>query len=260
MTMVFRTLLASILLLLTGLPPASAAQLSVFAASSLTGALGEITKSFEARNPGEQIILNFAGSQTLATQIEQGAPADLFISADLAVMQRLQTAGLVEKPRPLLRNRLVLAARAALSPALTQLEDLGRPNLLLAIGNPQVPIGRYTRQLFSDLAEDSGYGAELVTRINRNIVSEENRVKAIVAKLLLGEADAGIVYQSDLAASSAARLTAIPLPEKHSILVVYPVARVQGAQTGTERFADYLFSSAAQSVFAQHGFAQGGEE
>ncbi len=168
MTLTYRTLLASLLLLLIGLPPAKAEQLVVVAASSLTGAPGELAESDQAQNPGEQILLNFAGSLTLPTRIEQGAPANLSSSADLAVTQRLENRGLEEKSRPLFPDRLVLAARADLSSELTQLKDLVRPNLFLA--------------------------------------------------------------------------------------------KVKGAGPGSDRFARYLFSLAAQKVFAQHGFVPGGEE
>lgn len=256
-----RTLFSSILLLLLfGTPPASGAELSVFAASSLTEALRELARVYQTEHPGERLLLNFAGSQTLATQIEQGAPVDLFVSADPQAMERLQNQGLVDNPRPLLRNRLVLAARPDLKPQLTTLEDLARPNLLLTVGNHRVPVGRYTRQLFNGLAEDSGYGAALVKKIGGNIVSEENRVKAIVAKLLLGETDAGIVYRSDLASGNASRLTAIPLPKEHNPQAVYPLAKLRGAKAGVDRFVDFLFNSTAQHVFARYGFSPGGTE
>jgi len=125
------------------------------------------------------------------------------------------------------------------------------------IGNPQVPVGRYTRQLFAGLADDPAYGPALVQAIERNIVSEENRVKAIVAKLLLGEADAGIVYQSDLTPAVRDRLSVIPLPERHNPKAHYPLALVSGHQPDAEEFAAFLFSPAAQAIFSRHGFLPG---
>jgi molybdate transport system substrate-binding protein len=245
------------LLILFSAVSASAAELSVFAASSLTEALQELARVYQAQHPDTRISLNFAGSQTLATQIEQGAPADLMLAADPEVIERLQRSGLVDQTRLLLRNRLVLAVRQGLQPELTALAGLGRPGLLLAIGNRQVPVGRYTRQLLAELAADPAYGPELVAQIEANIVSEENRVKAIVAKLLLGEADAGIVYQSDLSAAKAAHLNALPLPKEHNPQARYLLAQLRGSQTRSAEFMAFLLSPAAQQCFTRHGFLPG---
>lgn len=250
--------LLPILLLVFGCSSAYATTLTIFAASSLSEALRDIARSYESGHPTEQLLLNFAGSQTLATQIEQGAPADLFISANRAVMKRLKNQDLVENSQALLSNRLVLAARRDLQPALTGIKQLARPDLLLAIGNPQVPVGGYTRQLFAELAADPTYGQKLVNRIEANVVSEENRVKAIVAKLLLGEVDAGIVYQSDLAVGKARQLNAVPLPVEHNPLAVYPLATVRGGRTA-ESFVAFLHGGWARRIFARYGFSLLGE-
>lgn len=246
-------------LLLTSLATSLCAQeISVFAASSLTSALREISQTYEQQTPDTTILLNFAGSQTLAMQIEQGANADLFISANLQVMARLKNNHLVENPRPLLLNRLILAMRSDISKHEKKLTELARPNLLLAIGNQQVPIGRYTRQLFSNLATDPAYGAAFVARVEANIVSEENKVKAIVAKLLLGEVDAGVVYKSDLATSTTKQLTAIALPQKHNPQAHYPLAKVKHSGPAIDPFISFLYSPAAQQIFVRHGFTCAG--
>jgi molybdate transport system substrate-binding protein len=249
--------LIPLLVLLGSLAPAFAGELSVFAASSLTEALQEAARTYQFRHPETQISLNFAGSQTLAAQIERGAPADLLIAADPEVMTRLQHAGMVESPRRLLRNRLALAVRSDHQPPLQTLADLGRPGLLLVIGNPQVPVGRYTRQLLAGLDYDPDYGPVLVQALEKNIVSEENRVKAIVAKLLLGEADAGFVYQSDLSAATRDRLSVIPLPDRYNPEASYPLAKLHGAGPAADDFGAFLFSPAAQAIFARHGFLPG---
>jgi molybdate transport system substrate-binding protein len=254
-----RTLLISIVLL-SAASVASGTEISIFAASSLTEAVGEIARAYETRNPGVEAVLNFAGSQTLATQIEQGAPADLFIPADWQAMNRLRNQNLVEKPKRLLSNRLILAVRADQHPPLAKFTDLARPGLLLTIGNQQVPIGRYTRQLFTGLAADPDYGPELISKIENNIVSEENRAKAIVAKLLLGEADAGILYRSDLASDPADQLTTIAIPEKHNPRASYPLAKVKGGVSEANDFIDFLFNSTAEKIFRRYGFLQGIEK
>lgn len=251
-------LLPSIILLLIILPPrAQATELSVFAASSMTEVLQEVAQTYQAKYPADNVGLHFAGSQALATQIEHGAPADLFIAANTSVMERLTTKGLVTNPQPLVHNRLVLAAQPEFSAQLASIKDLSRHGLLLAIGNRQVPIGKYTRQLFSSLSSDPEYGAELIKKIENNIVSEENKVKAIVAKLILGEIDAGILYQSDLSAEAARKLIAIPLPEQHNPLAIYPVAITTNKKADCNKFLAFLFSPEAQQIFYRHGFLSG---
>lgn len=249
-----RTLLPAFLILLCCSLPAKAVELSIFAASSLTEVLTEVARNYEKQYPEDQMLLNFAGSQTLAMQIEQGAPADLFVSANRTVMNRLQNNALVSDVQPLLSNRLALAVRADLRPPLKSIADLARPNLLLVIGNPQVPIGHYTHQLLTGLATDAAFGPELVTRIKKNIVSEESRVKAIVAKLLLGEADAGFVYLSDITSN---KLSTVPLPEKLNPRVIYPLAKVRGGAVASDRFYNFLQTSATADIFRHHGFLTG---
>ncbi len=256
--MLIRSLLS--LLLLTSLSwplPASSAELSVFAASSLSESLREVLHRYQTEQPDQQVHLHFAGSQTLATQIEQGAPADLFISANQLVMQRLEQQGLVAPPVPLLGNRLIIAVRSDLPAPLQQLSDLARPGLLLAIGNPQVPVGFYTRQFFSRLANDPHFGTELIQQIEANVISQESRVKAIIAKLLLGEVDAGIVYQSDLNSASGTQLKAMALPEQHNPQASYPLAKVRGAAAEADQLLAFLRSEQALQVFLRHGFSPG---
>jgi molybdate transport system substrate-binding protein len=256
--MVLIRFLFTLLLLLLLCLSASAAELSVFAASSLMEPLRELADSYESAHPDMRILLNFSGSQTLATQIELGAPADLFISADHSVMERLQKLQLVESPHSLLSNQLALAVRQDLRPRVSSYQDLARPGLLLAIGNSQVPVGRYTRQLLSGLAADPSCGPGLVEKIKVNVVSEENQVKAILTKLLLGEADAGVVYRSDLTGSAARRLAEIQLPEKHLPHISYPLARVRGGAAQTEMFINYLFGKQAREIFTRYGLRQEG--
>lgn len=237
---------------------AHSAALSVFAASSLTGALTEIAQSYEARSPQHSVVLHFAGSQLLATQIRQGAPADLFISANDAAMRTLTDAERVETPLLLARNQLSIAFVAQLDPPLRSLRDLARPGLILAIGNPQVPIGRYTREFFKRLAQNSADGPQIVSAIRQNVVTQENQVKAIVAKLLLGEVDAGIVYQSDLYGTP---LASLGLPQEFNPQARYPAAVVRNGQTEEARnFLDFLRSTEGQKILTHYGLLTATEE
>jgi molybdate transport system substrate-binding protein len=240
-----------IIVIVVGIAPTTAGELSVFAASSLTAALKEIAKNYQSEYPDEQVLMNFSGSQALATQIEQGVPADLFLSANQKAVTRLQSKGLVEDFRPFLHNRLLLVTRNDLQPPMTRIEDLGRSELLVIIGNKQVPVGNYTRQLLSNLAGDPDYGPVMIENIKNNVVSEENKAKAIVAKLLIGEADAGIAYQSDFVPD---RLTAVSLPEKHNPLATYFLAKVTEVENQADRFIALLASTEATKIFARYGF------
>lgn len=234
-----------------------ATELSIFAASSLTEVLREVVQTYQINHPDEKISLHFAGSQALATQIEQGAPADLYIAADIAAMTRLHANGFVENPRTLLHNKLVLAVQPEFRTQLSTLKDLAQQDLLLVIGNRHVPIGKYTRQLFQNLAGDPEFGAPLIKDIEQQIVSEENMVKAIITKLLLGEVDAGIVYQSDLFAENTNKLIAIRLPEQHNPVATYPVAKTTEARGDSQSFLTFLFGNKARQIFTARGFLMG---
>lgn len=252
-----KALLAASAFLLCGSLPATAVELSVFAASSLTEAMTAVAERYQRQHPEDRIQLNFAGSQTLAMQIEQGAPAELFISASRNVMSRVSKSGLVAEIQPLLGNRLVVATRSDLQPPLKSMHDLTRPGLLLVIGNPQVPVGAYTRQLLTNLAASPAHGTTLVSRIKDNIVSEEGRVKAIIAKLLLGEADAGIAYQSDLKNS---KLRSVEIPEHLNPRASYLLAKVRQTTNRSARFYAFLSSTEATEIFRSYGFLAGDEQ
>lgn len=233
-----------------------AAELSIFAASSLSEGLKEAAEAYRHQQPQTHILLHFAGSQAIAAQIKQGAPADLFISANNRAMAGLSEAGLVEPPRLIARNRLVVATAAGLDSGVESLHDLTRPGLLLAVGNPQVPIGRYTRQLFERLALRPEYGKEMVAALGRNIVSQENQVKAIVAKLLIDEVDAGIVYQSDLRGTP---LGSLPLPEEINPQASYPAAVVrEGSRREARKFLNFLLGAQGQQILTSNGFQSAG--
>jgi molybdate transport system substrate-binding protein len=183
---------------------------TVYAASSLTGVLPRISPA--AR-------FQFAGSNQLALQIRQGAPADVFASASPIYTQELYGAGLVEKPRLFATNSLVLAVPRSNPAKIRTVQDLAkRPKLRLVVAGAKVPIGLYTREVLKRLG---------LLRVLRKAVSQEPDVKGIVGKLALGEADAGFVYATDVRAASS-RLIAIPLPRRSQPTVRYEVAVVRG--------------------------------
>ncbi len=247
-----------VILLLIASGTAASAELTVFAASSLREPFIAIGELFEKRH-GEEVVFNFAGSQTLKTQIEFGAPADLYAAANPMIIRPLVEKGLVGDVRYFAGNRLVLLL-AGNRPPLRQLSELTADNLQIALGNSAVPIGQYTLRLLENLAGDPAFGAELVAGIRRNVRTEESSVKAIVAKVLLGEVDAGFVYASDLVDGVRAKTAHLELPAAHNPFVRYPAAVVSGSQhaTAAQRFLDLLLAPAGQQILHRHGFLPAG--
>ena len=245
--------------------------ITVFAAASLAGAFEEISEAYQASNPGNDVILNFDGSQRLRTQLEHGANADVFASADWAQMDALRQKGLLSgSPANFASNRLVLMVTTSggetapdpTGPPEQDLEDafaaelrrLARPGKKIVLGQPQVPIGRYSEELMEKLEEDPSLGRELVEGINANVVSREASVRGVAQKVALGEADGGITYATDAAFEYASRgIRVMELPESLMVEALYPVAPLTTREPATG-FIDFLLSDQGQDILRRHGF------
>jgi molybdate transport system substrate-binding protein len=196
--------------------------LTVFAAASLRDAFGSLGAAFERQHPGAKVQFNFAGSQELRTQIENGAPADVFASADEKHMTAVRKAGVVDAPKPFATNAPVVVVPADNPAEVASLEDL--PNVKrLVIGTPEVPIGAYTLQIL-DKAK-SQYGADFAARVQAKVVSRELNVRQVLTKVSLGEADAGIVYRTD-ARGAGDKVKVIEIPAELNVVAEYPIATV----------------------------------
>jgi len=239
--------------------PVAAEELMVFAAASLGEVFSELRLEFEALNPGLKVICNFAGSQMLAAQIQRGAQADLFAAANEEVMRPLQKRQEILPPVFFAGNELIMIVAPAAVDIIPEFSAAAEPGRLLAIGTPQVPIGAYTRQFLGSLEQDPAFDSSFVSRFRRNVVSEETNVKAIVAKVALGEVDAGIVYRTDLTPRLARQVLPLPLPASHLPAVRYPLAalRQSAHPEAGARFIDFLFSPAGREVLLRHGFTPG---
>ena len=244
-------------------PPAATAtsapasqKLTVFAAASLTQAFGDIGKSFEAANPGVTVTFNFAGSQTLVTQIQQGAPADIFASASGTNMDTLVTGGFVAKAatQKFLTNILVVILPPANPANVQTLQDLAKPGLKVVLGDVTVPAGKYARQILDNMSKDPTYGTDFITKVLANVVSNETDVKQVVAKVQLGEADAGIVYVSD--AIAVPTLKTIEIPANLNVIATYPIAPlIKSANPAlAAHFITYVLSSDGQATLKKWGF------
>jgi molybdate transport system substrate-binding protein len=242
----------------TGTPPATPEpkELVVLAAASLTDVFTEAGRRFPQLpgNAGARVIASFGASSQLRLQLEQGAPADLFASADTAQMELAQKAGVLQgEPVIFASNRLVvLVAKAA---PVTSLADLGKTGIKLVTTPKEVPVGAYTRQVLQKLAADPRYGAGFDQRVLANVVSEEPDVRQVVAKVQLGEADAGIVYATD-AAAAAAEVRVLDIPDPFNVVATYPIAGVRQARAPqlAQRFIAYLRSPDGQRLLQQYGF------
>lgn len=243
----------------TGTPPPTPEpkELVVLAAASLTDAFTEAGRRFPQLpgNAGVRVTASFAASSQLRLQLEQGAPADLFASADTTQMELAQKAGVLQgEPVIFASNRLVvLVAKGASISALT---DLARPGVKLVTTPKEVPVGAYTRQALQKLAADPRYGTGFDQRVLANVVSEESDVRQVVAKVQLGEADAGIVYATDAAAAVAAEVRVLDIPDPFNVVATYPIAVVRQARAPhlAQRFVAYLRSPDGQRLLQQYGF------
>jgi molybdate transport system substrate-binding protein len=217
------------------------AELKVFAAASLTAAFGDLGRRFTAANGGTRVVFNFAGSQALATQIRQGAPADVFASADLASMDRVKD--LVGTPRSFAGNRLQIVVEQGNPRDVEGLRDLASGDLKVVLAAPQVPAGRYAAEVLAKA------GVEV------RPVSEEDNVKAVVTKVSLGEADAGIVYVTDVTAGGD-RVEGVAIPEDQNLVAAYPIATVKGRGSAgqAQAFMDLVLSAEGRRVLGAHGF------
>ena len=236
-------------------PPKS---LTVFAAASLTESFGEIGQQFEAANPGVQITFNFAGSQQLRAQLEQGARADVLASANTKEMNAAISAALVVSgtQRDLVSNRLAVILPKSNPGKIISLADLARPGLKLDVADPSVPVGQYTLDMLGKMSQAATFGATFKDKVAANVVSREDNVKSVVAKVRLGEADAGVVYTTDITPDAARELTTLDVPDEFNVIATYPVAPLKNTAEPklASQFVDWVLSSKGQQVLARYGF------
>ena len=212
---------------------------NVFAAASLTDAFGAVETAFEAVNPDVDVVLNLAASSALATQIVEGAPADVFASADETNMDRI--ADLLDEPATVFAtNRLQIVTEPGNPLGIASLDDLGDPSILFVTSAPEVPIGRYT--------------AEVLTRAGVNLrpVSYEESVKGILTKVRTGEADAGIVYSTDVTAAGSS-VTGVDIVDEYNVIARYPIARLTISEAAAT-FVDFVLSADGRSILDEFGF------
>jgi molybdate transport system substrate-binding protein len=248
----------------TSAPAATAAtgargpELTVFAAASLTEAFGEIGKNFEAANPGAEVVFNFAGSNQLAQQIGLGAPVDVFASANQTQMDNVVKSGQVISgtQRTFVRNRLVVVYPKDNPAGLRDLRDLAKPGIKIVLAARDVPVGQYALDFLTKASKDPAYTETYSPTVIANVVSYEENVRAVLSKVALGEADAGIVYSSDIAQDAANKVGRLDIPDNLNTIASYPIATIKGSQNAdvAKKFVDYVLSREAQQILVKYGF------
>jgi len=220
--------------------------LTVFAAASLKAPFTTLARSFEASHPGTKVTLSFAGSSDLATQLGQGAPADVFASADPANMAKVTGAGLAEgSPRNFASNTLTIAVPPANPAGITSFADLARPGTRVVVCAPQVPCGA------AAVAVEGKTGVRLAP------VSEESSVTDVLGKVASGEADAGLVYVTDVK-GAAGKVKGVPFRESAAAVNTYPITALRGGRNKDLAgvFLDEVTGAEGQKVLADAGFGR----
>ena len=217
---------------------------SVFAAASLTASFNAIGTAFQAAHPGVTIKFNFGGTPTLVTQIEQGASADVLASADTTNMDKLKTDGFTAgTPQIFAHNKLEIVVAAGNPKGITGLADLAKPGVIYITEAPTVPAGKYALQILAN------------ANVKVTPKSLETDVKSVVSKIELGEADAGIVYVTDVTAAGN-KVAGVPIPDSVNVIATYPIVAVKGTKNAdlANAFIAYVLSADGQATLQSFGF------
>jgi len=231
-------------------------EIVVFAASSLTDVFQDMATAFQQANPDAKVTFNFGASTQLATQLGQGARADVFASADQTQMDNARKAdAIASQDRVFARNRLVVITPKDNPKQIMAVKDLARDGLKFVTAQAGVPIGQYTAQMLDKASADPSYGSDFKSKVEANTVSREDNVRQVVSKVQLGEADAAIVYSTDATPQVRNQLQVIQVPDPLQTLAAYPIAVARGNNTaGGEAFVEYVLGPQGQATLAKWGF------
>jgi len=229
------------------------ATLTVLGAASLSRVLPKIGRLFTHEHPGVTVRFAFGGTDLLTAQVEQGARADVFAGASETYGARLFAERLVGQPRAFCTNRLVLIVPPSDPAGIDSLPDLATKNVRLVIGSPTVPVGAYTRTALKNL--DASFGAGYSTKVLSHVVSNELDVESVLTKVRTGEADAGFVYVTDVAATGPA-VRSIALPPRAEAVAAYTLAVLDASphRRLAQALVDLVLSPAGQRILRQAGF------
>jgi molybdate transport system substrate-binding protein len=234
---------------------AAPAALTIYGAASLKGALDKAKVAYETANPGTTLTISTDSSATLETQIEQGAPADVFLSADTTNSKRLVDKGLAAGTAVTFAgNKLTIIVPTANPAGITSPKDLAKTGVKVIAAGDAVPITKYASQLVANLARESGYPPDFAGKYTANIASKEDNVKAIVAKIELGEGDVGIVYVTDAKAST--KVTTVDVPDTANVPAAYAGVVVIASRNpaAAQAFLTWFAGPDGQAILGTFGF------
>ena len=250
--------IAAVILAASAMAGAADDELTVFSAASLTGAFSEIGQLYE-NETGMSVAFNFDGSQALRTQIENGAYADIFASANKKHMNALRDGGLINNSSMVVftRNRISLIIPRDNPAKINNLSDLARPGLKIVMGTKDVPVGDYALQIIDKLGNDSAYGPDYKAAVLANVISQETNVNYMVTKVALGEADVGFAYVSDITEDMADKVDKIDIPDEFNVIAEYPIAVMQESErpAQSQGFLNLVTSDRGKAVLERYGFA-----
>jgi len=239
-------------------PSSGSKTMTVLAAASLIESFTELGKMFETQNPGVKVSFNFAGSQQLAQQLDQGAGADVFASASPKYMDAAVTSKRVNKvdAKTFVKNRLVVIFPKDNPAGLKALTDLANPGLKLDLADKSVPVGQYALDFLDKAVKDPGFDPQFKVNVVKNVVSYEDNVKSVLTKVSLGEVDAGIVYVTDITAAAAAKVGKLDIPDALNIIATYPIAPISDSKNAdlAKAFVTLVLSPDWQAIMAKYGF------
>lgn len=217
------------------------ADLTVLAAASLTDVFKTAGAAYEKSHPGTKLTFSFAGSQELVAQVGQGAPADVLVTADTKSMEKVKAD--TGKPTVIARNRLVIATGEGNPHKIAALKDLADPKLKVVLAAPEVPAGKYSKKILD------------AQKLTVKPVSQEPNVRAVLSKVEMGEADAGLVYRTD-AASAAGKVDAVEIPDAQNAVAAYPAATLTSSRhsEAAAAFVAWLSTPEAQKILQDAGF------
>lgn len=227
----------------------------MLAASSLTDAFGELARTFEEQNPGVEVRQSFESSSTLLTQIQQGAPADVFASASEEEMDTAVKDGLVQgEPEVFVKNREVIMVPKDNPAGIENFRDVAKPDVKLVLAEEGVPAADYALEILGKSDEEYGSGFE--EHVLSNVVSREADVRASVNRVVVGDADATFGYASDFTPDIRDRVEVVPIPPDLNIIATYPVAALKDAEDPklAQKWVDLVTSGEGQRVLDEWGF------
>ena len=229
--------------------------LVVSAAASLKDVFNEAGKIFEQENPGTKVAFNFSGSSQLAGQIDQGAPVDVFVSADMSHINRLAGKGLIAESSIVAQNKLAIIVSKVSPEKIETLEDLSKKGLRLIMAAKQVPVAVYALQFLKKVDQAGIYGADFSSKVLRNTISEEPDVRMVAMKVAMGEGDVGIVYVSDVTGDIKNKIKTIAIADQFNVIADYGIAIVKGTShpAAAKAFYGFIRSARGQALLAKGG-------